>query len=52
MKGYIKVPFPQVYCDSWRSWLAELILCHVVYKLSPPKFSGYDSLPDNGPKSP
>jgi hypothetical protein len=25
-----------VYCDTLRSWLASVILCHVVYRLSPP----------------
>jgi len=38
MKGYYKVPFRQVYCDSLRLWLASLIECHIVLKLNPPKF--------------
>lgn len=36
MKGYYKVPFREVYCDTLRMWLAEVILCHVVYRLAPP----------------
>jgi len=40
MKGYYKVPFRDVYCDTLRSYSAEIILCHVVYRLDPP------SLPD------
>ena len=42
MKGFHKVPFRQVYCDTWRSWLGETIYCLIVLKLNPPK------LPDIG----
>jgi hypothetical protein len=31
-----KVPFRQVYCETFRQWLATTILCHVVYRLDPP----------------
>lgn len=34
--GMHKVPGRAVYCDTWRCWLAEVVLCYVVYKLSPP----------------
>ena len=37
VKGYYKVPFRQVYCETLRQWLASVILCHVVYRLDPPK---------------
>jgi hypothetical protein len=37
MDGYYKVPFRQVYCETLRHWLASVILCHVVYRLAPPK---------------
>ena len=37
MKGYWKVPFRQVYCESLRIWLAEVIHCHVYYRLNHPK---------------
>lgn len=33
MKGYYKVPFRQVYCDTLREWLASVIECHVILKL-------------------
>ena len=36
MKGYYKVPGRQVYCETLRQWLAEVVLCFVVYKLAPP----------------
>ena len=36
MKGYYKVPFRQVYCETIRLWLAAVIRCFVVYKLDPP----------------
>jgi hypothetical protein len=32
-----KVPARHVYCDTFRAWLAECILCHVVYRLQPPR---------------
>ena len=31
-----KVPFRMVYTETLRQWLAEVILCFVVYKLAPP----------------
>lgn len=36
MKGYYKVPFRHVYCETLRLWLASVIECHVVYRLRPP----------------
>lgn len=36
MKGYYKVPFRQVYCETIRCWLAETIYCHVVLRINPP----------------
>jgi hypothetical protein len=36
MMGYYKVPLRDVYCSTLRQWLAECILCHVVYRLDPP----------------
>jgi hypothetical protein len=36
MKGYYRVPFRQVYCETLRTWAAAVILCHVVYRLAPP----------------
>ena len=31
-----KVWFRQVYTETFRQWVAEMILCHVYYRLSPP----------------
>ncbi len=31
-----KVPFRQVYCETFRSWVAQTIYCHIVIKLDPP----------------
>lgn len=45
MKGYYKVPFRQVYCETLRGWLAEVILCHIVYRIQPPP------PPLNGPRT-
>ncbi|SOD42383.1 hypothetical protein SAMN06298226_2722 [Nitrosovibrio sp. Nv4] len=36
MKGYYKVPFRKVYCETLRLWLAATINCHVVLRLAPP----------------
>lgn len=36
VSSYWKVPFRNSYCSTWRQWLAAVILCHVVYRLSPP----------------
>ena len=36
MKGFYKVPFRAVYCDSIRSWLASCVEIFIVYKLRPP----------------
>lgn len=36
MKGYYKVPFREVYCESLRGWLACVIRSHIVYRLDPP----------------
>ena len=36
MKGYYKVPFRQVYCESFRMWVASCVEIFVVYKLRPP----------------
>lgn len=36
MKGYYKVPGRMIYCDTLRAWLASIVECYVVYKLSPP----------------
>lgn len=36
LSSYWKVPFRQVYCETFRVWLAEVIHCHVVLKLNPP----------------
>lgn len=44
MKGYYKVPGREVYCETLRGWLASVILCHVVYRLSPPP------RPEGGPR--
>lgn len=33
--GYKKVPRREVYCDTWRSWLAQVVLIFVVYKIDP-----------------
>ena len=48
MKGYWKVPFRQVYCETIRQWMAEIVLCFVVYKLDPPLLP---AIP-NGPGEP
>ena len=37
MNGYWKVPNREVYCETFRLWLSEVILCHVVYRLAPPR---------------
>ena len=34
MKGYYKVPFRQVYCETLRVWAASVIYCHVVLRLN------------------
>lgn len=39
LKGYYKVPFRQVYCETIRGWIAETIYCHVVLKIDPPTFA-------------
>lgn len=31
-----KIPFRPIYTETLRQWLAEVILCFVVYKLAPP----------------
>lgn len=31
-----KVPFRPIYTETLAQWLAETILCHVVYRLAPP----------------
>lgn len=31
-----KVPFRNVYCDTFRMWIAETIYCHVVLRINPP----------------
>ena len=36
MKGYYKVPFRQVHCETLRLWIAATINCHVVLRLAPP----------------
>jgi hypothetical protein len=36
MKGFYKVPFRHVYCETIRQWLASIVLSFVVYKLAPP----------------
>lgn len=36
LKNYWKVPFREVYCDTFRMWIAECILCHIYYRLAPP----------------
>lgn len=33
--SYKKVPYREVYCDTWRSWLAQVVLIFVVYKIDP-----------------
>lgn len=35
MKNYLKVPFRQVYCPDFKSWLRATIWCHVVLRLFP-----------------
>lgn len=37
MKGYWKVPLRQVYCKSFRGWIAETIYCHVCLRIAPQK---------------
>ena len=51
MKGYYKVPFRQVYCETIRQWLASLILCHVVYRLDPPKLTEFPVGGETMPKA-
>jgi hypothetical protein len=34
-KSHWKVPFRQVYCDSFKSMVMDTIWCHVVLKLFP-----------------
>ena len=34
MKGYYKVPFRQVYCETLRVWIASVIYCHIVLRLN------------------
>lgn len=36
MKGYWKIPGRDVYCATFRVWLAEMIYCYVVLRLNPP----------------
>lgn len=35
MTGYYKVLRRQVYCETLRGWLAEMIYCHIVLRLRP-----------------
>lgn len=35
MKGYWKVPFRQVYCDSFVNMLKQTLWCHLVIKVFP-----------------
>lgn len=37
IKGYYKVPFRQVYCETIGGWLASVWQCHVVYRILPRK---------------
>lgn len=37
MNGYYKVPGRDVYCDTLRGWLASVVVCHIFYRLAPPK---------------
>jgi len=37
LKGYYKVPFRDVHCETLRQWVASIILCHIVYRIDPPK---------------
>jgi hypothetical protein len=43
MKGFYKVPFRQVYCETIRQWLASVVLSFVVYKLNPPNLPSIPS---------
>lgn len=36
LKDYWKVPFRQVYCSTFKLWVAETIYCHLVLRLNPP----------------
>jgi hypothetical protein len=51
MKGFHKVPCREVYCDTWRAWLAEVVLCFVVYKLMPPILPDISSGTGSEPKA-
>lgn len=35
MKNTIKVPFREVYCWGWKTWLKATFWCHVVMRLFP-----------------
>ena len=33
-----KVWWRDVYCETFRSWVGEMILCHLYHRLCPPHF--------------
>ena len=37
MKGYYKVPRRDVYCETLRMWVAEVVYCHVWLRIFPPQ---------------
>ena len=35
LSSYWKVPLREVYCTTFREWLAETVYCHVYLRLKP-----------------
>lgn len=33
VKYWYKVPFRNVYCETFRDWLAQTIYCHIVIRI-------------------
>lgn len=33
LKDYWKVPFREVYCDTFGAWVRETVWCHIVLRL-------------------
>lgn len=53
MEGMLKVPFRQVYCDTFVGWLKATLWCHLVIKVFPFAVDlGSDSLLDDYVRDP
>jgi len=50
MQNYYKVPFRDVYCETFKSWVAQIIKIFIVYKLDPPIIPRLDELTEKNLK--